>query len=62
MQIIVQEARTVRGDPNSLILSLDINGIKSPGRLKELFNALKVMKGRQVTPHVLLSLLFALDG
>lgn len=63
MQIIVQEAKTVRGDPNSLILSFDINGIKRPARLKELFNALRLMKGHQVSPFRLFSLIFALlDG
>lgn len=63
MQIIVQEARTVKGDPNSIILSFDINGIRRPARVKELFNALRLLKGHVVSPFRLFSLIFALlDG
>jgi hypothetical protein len=56
MQIIVLEARTVKGDPNSLILSFDINGVKRPARLKQVFNTVRALKGRQVTPERLLAL------
>ncbi|MGH2453535.1 MAG: hypothetical protein ACRDF5_07205 [bacterium] len=63
MQIIVQEAKTVKGDPNSIILSFDINGIRRPARIKDLFNTLRALKGHQVSPFRLFSLIFAvLDG
>lgn len=63
MQIIVQEAKTIKGDPNSIILSFDINGIRRPARIKDLFNALRLLKGHQVSPFRLFSLIFALlDG
>ena len=60
MQIIILEAKTVKGDPNSLILSFDLNGIRQPAKVKETFNALRGMKGRTIDPQRLLRLLASL--
>lgn len=60
MQIIVLEAKTVKGDPNSLILSFDLNGIRRPAKVKEAFNALRAMKGRTIELQRLLHLLASL--
>ena len=60
MQIIVLEAKTVKGDPNSLILSFDINGVRRTSRLKEVFNSIRALQGKPITPQQLLALLAAL--
>lgn len=60
MQIIVLEAKTVKGDPNSLILSFDINGVRRPARLKEVFNTIRALKGKPISPQQVLALLAAL--
>ncbi len=60
MQIIVLDAKTVKGDPNSLILSFDINGVRRPSRLKEVFNSIRALQGKPITPQQLLALLAAL--
>ena len=60
VQIIVLEARTVQGDPNSLILSFDINGVRRPSRLKEAFNAIRDLKGKPISPQQVLALFAAL--
>src|SRR3989337_495222 len=54
------EAKTVKGDPNALILSFDINGVRRPSRLKEVFNSIRALQGKPITPQQLLALLAAL--